>query len=268
MIRIIGHAALSVASKASIEPERWVDRAPRLARMDRLSALAMVACNAAMLDAGLAPSVATWDGDRTGIVLGTAFGCHAVNEDYYRGVIAGEPSPRLFAYTLPSSPVGEISIQYRVRGAVSTVTAGRTAGLDALLHAQRMLRTRRADLVLLVTADVATPLLASLEQEPELVDAAAAWILERNDDAARGSRVLAVAQSHDRDPATALDAAVGAVAPRDAGPATERIGVGDLAATLASAPLIATTRWLQAGGREAIVAVSDRDGSAAAALIG
>ena len=114
-----GAAALTVEPGASIAPARWAGKEARLARMDRLCALALVACDGALVDAALSPTAAEWDGERTAIVFGSAFGCHATNEDYYRGFVregAAGASPRLFAYTLPSSPVGEMSIHYGVRG--------------------------------------------------------------------------------------------------------------------------------------------------------
>ncbi len=96
--------------------------------MDRLCALALVAADGALCDAG----VPTHDSERTAIVLGTAYGCHATNEEYYRGLLREGASPRLFAYTLPSSPVGEISIHHGIRGPATTVASGLHAGLAAL----------------------------------------------------------------------------------------------------------------------------------------
>jgi hypothetical protein len=168
------------SSAGGIQPEVWAGRPARLSRMDRLCALSLCAVDAALRDAHIDPLADAWPAERCAVSLGTAFGCHATNEDYYRGLIAeaGLASPRLFAYTLPSSPVGEISIHYRVLGPATTLATGLTAGVEVLLDAARHLETKRADRVLAVAADVATPLLQRLTGRAQLLDAAAAVILE------------------------------------------------------------------------------------------
>src|SRR5262249_55408336 len=131
-------------------------------------------------------------------VFGSAYGCHATNEDYYRGVVregAIGASPRLFAYTLPSSPVGEISIHYGVRGPATALCNGLTSGLDAFAEGLALLESGRAARALVRPAEVATPLLARIlaGDGPSLSaaaprDAAAALLLERaGDAAARGA---------------------------------------------------------------------------------
>jgi 3-oxoacyl-[acyl-carrier-protein] synthase II len=98
-------AGSAVWTKEPLQPARWADKPAKLSRMDRLCALALVAADGAVIDAGC-PKL---DGERTAVVFGSAYGCHATNEDYYRGLMREGPagaSPRLFAYTLPSSPAG------------------------------------------------------------------------------------------------------------------------------------------------------------------
>src|SRR5205823_2873329 len=92
-------------------PTTWAGerpRPPRLGRMDRYTRLALVAADAAVRDAALDP--ARWEGDRVAIVLGSALGSYETNDDWRASYARGEPSPRLFAATLPSTPVGEIAI--------------------------------------------------------------------------------------------------------------------------------------------------------------
>src|SRR4051795_12709345 len=162
---ITGAAALAVAPGAAIAPSRWAGNSARLSRMDRLCALALVACDGALVDAALTPAAPEWHGERTAIVLGTAYGCHATNEEYYRGLLregAAGASPRLFAYTLPSSPVGEISIHYGVRWPTLVLANGMTSGVDALAEGVAIVAEGRADRALVCAADVATPLLAAI----------------------------------------------------------------------------------------------------------
>src|SRR5262245_29916301 len=149
--------------------------------MDRLCALALVACDAALVDAAVSP--AGWDGARAGIVLGTVYGCHATNEEYYKSFLDGAASPRLFAYTLPSSPAGEISIHYGLRGPASTVIG------SPLDEAVRHFAAGRADRMLVAVAEVATPLLAKILGRADLRDTAAAILVETAQVAeARGAR--------------------------------------------------------------------------------
>jgi 3-oxoacyl-[acyl-carrier-protein] synthase II len=264
--------------------------------MDRLCGLALVACDAALVDGGLAPAAAEWDGARTALVLGSAYGCHATNEDYYRGVVAGGPggaSPRLFAYTLPSSPVGEISIHYGVRGPATTLTPGLTAGVEVLGEGLRLLASGRADRALVIAAEVATPLLGRLVgQAAPLRDAAAAVLLERATLAAtRGAtiygRVLACAVAHASGqraravadaaalalaecalPAAALSQVLGDAPDVAAVRALGIVAPGRSCAegALGAAPLVAAVGWLRSRGLALLVA-GDPAGAGAAAIL-
>ena len=278
---ITGAAALTVAPGASITPARWVGNPARLSRMDRLCALALVACDGALGDAGLAPTAAEWNGERTAIVLGTAYGCHATNEDYYRGLVReGTGSPRLFAYTLPSSPVGEISIHYGVRGPTLVLANGVAAGLDALAEGVALVAEGRADRALVCAAEVATPLLAAIRagaangDVAALVDAAAALVVERTTDAsARGAtprgRMLAAAAAFRAGDgaAAARDATAAALAAADVPPAAAR-RLDNAPGALGAAALVALARMLAKGAPDERLLVCDGDdGGAGAAIV-
>jgi len=278
---ITGAAALSVEAGAAIAPARWSGKEARLSRMDRLCGLALVACDGALIDAALSAAAPEWNGERTAIVLGTAYGCHATNEDYYRGLLREGPagaSPRLFAYTLPSSPVGEVSIHYGVRGAAIVLANGLTSAVDALAEGVALVGDGRADRALVCAAEVATPLLQSIVGGAPLADAAAALVVERASDAsARGAtprgRVLATA--------SAFAAGAGEAALRDAiaraladADVTERalrrtLDGGDAPGALGAAPLIALARWLAAGEHDALALVTAGDdaGAGSAAVV-
>lgn len=188
-------SGLDAPSSRGLDVARWAGRPARLARMDRLCAIALVAADGALLHAGVEvplPALA-----RVGVVLGTAFGCHATNEAYDAGARAGAPSPRLFAYTLPSSAVGEISIHAELVGPVSTMVGGLTAGLDALREARRHLDAGRAERMLVVAADVVTPTLARLMSVPlPLHDAACALFLDGSRPMRSAARFVANAPLH------------------------------------------------------------------------
>jgi len=143
-------------------PPAWACRPPRLARLDRFSQLAFLAAHEAFAAAGLGPGAS---GDALGVVLGTAFGCHAMNETFYRGLLADGvrgASPRAFAATLPSTPVGEIAILCGARGPALTLAHGWDAGLAAVAEAARLIAAGRAATVLAGGADEVTDTLAGL----------------------------------------------------------------------------------------------------------
>jgi hypothetical protein len=220
-------------TKEPLAPARWADKPAKLARMDRLCALALVAADGALVDAGC-PKL---DSERTAVVFGSAYGCHATNEDYYRGLLkeglAGA-SPRLFAYTLPSSPVGEISIHYGIRGPATTACPGWHAGLAALIEGAQHLRAGRADRVVVVAAEVATELLMQLSGG-SVRDVSAAVVLERS-----GRARLTHCEER-----------------FDDGLALERSEL------LGAAPLVALARWLAAPHASLQLAAADPDGGSA-----
>ena len=196
---VTGMAKLRLPRGTALVRDRWAGAPARLSRMDRFCALALIAVDEALIDAQLSPAdAAGWDGDRTAVVVGSAYGCHAVNEEYYRGLLEHGPagaSPRAFALTLPSSPLGEITIHYGLHGPGSTVVSGLTAGVEALGIALADLRAGRAIRALVIAVDVSTPLLESLVgSAPD--DVAAALVLELPEvAAARGASPRAALSS-------------------------------------------------------------------------
>ena len=249
-IGIVGGARLDLAAR---EPLPSKLPPARLARMDRLCGLALIACEAALADAGLT----ALDGDRTAIVFGTVYGCHATNEEYEKSRATGA-SPRLFAYTLPSSPTGEIAIQHRLRGPALTFASGGTAPLDALATATRLLRDGRADRALVVSAEVTTPWLVQLARGAPTRELAAALILERSGGATRErAQLVGVgAAFHAGEPQSALSAVLNDL---DAAEATKL--------DHAAGPLGAIAGWLASARGDACVTATDEAGGAAAALV-
>lgn len=165
----------------------------QLQRMDRLCALAACATERALAGRWNLRQAPAWPAERIGVIVGTDYGCHKTDEEYYRTVLARQPSPRLFAYTLPSSPVGELSILHRLRGPGLAVVGTRAAGLQALAQACALLQADQAAACLVVAVEVASP--AIVEKEPGtekaavLADAAVALLLTRADALPPGAEV-------------------------------------------------------------------------------
>jgi hypothetical protein len=147
-------------------------RAGQLQRMDRLCALAACAVERALDSRPGLTRTPAWKPEHTGVLFASQYGCHKTDEQYLRSALDGQPSPRLFAYTLPSSPVGEVSILHGLLGPGLAVVSGRTAGLEAVAEAQGLIGSACAA-CLVVAAEVAGPALAA---EP-LADVAAALLL-------------------------------------------------------------------------------------------
>jgi len=128
-----------------------LERAPRLSRMDRYTRLALLATEAAVRNAGLDPQ--TWPRERACVILASALGCYESNVEFRASLAAGEPSPRAFAATLPSTPAGEIAIHFRAAGPQLAFAQGQGAELLALAEARRCIAAGRADLALVVKTD-------------------------------------------------------------------------------------------------------------------
>ena len=150
------------------------ERAGQLMRMDRLCGLAVSAADQLLSSAPSLLDRGAWPAERIGVLVGSSRGCHKTDEEYFRSYIDGQPSPRLFAYTLPSSPVGEISILHGLMGPGLAIVSGRCAGLEALDEAQQLLAAEQADACLVCAAEVAQP---ALQSETLLDGAAALWVV-------------------------------------------------------------------------------------------
>lgn len=267
----------SASAEVDLAAVRWDRKPPRLSRMDRLSALALVAAEGALRDAGLeALAPGAPEGERVAVVVATAYGCHATNEEYYRGIVREGPpaaSPRLFAYTLPSSPLGEVSIHVGARGPAETLSSGRHAGLEALGRARSLLAEGRADLVIVVGVEVSSPSLSALGVRCR--EGAVAFVVERADEARRRSApargaIGGVGSAFDeRGPGEGLRAAR-ARALADAGLSLSKVvsveeSEGDGAFDVLAA--VAGVVELRGDGRPRLIVASDRGGGAAALVV-
>ncbi len=211
-------------------------------RSDRFCQLGLQAVEAALYDAKF--ECDERNRERTAIVVGTAFGCHATNAEHFRQLLDGETvRPRRFTYTLPSAVAGEIAIQFAIRGPVLTLAGSLCTGLDALDEAQRLIGRGGADHALVVAIDEKTSLRDSEER-------AFAVLLDRARDGAAPSfavRHAFVAGQPDRALSLALEGA----------PATRLVSTRPSAA--AALELMGNARL---GDRPSAVAASDPSGAA------
>src|SRR5215212_4071054 len=100
--------ATSRVTEADVSAARF---GPRFGRLDFVSRLALVAVESLGVNFEALPR------DRIGICLAVRAGSLTTDVEFWNGRDAvGGPSPTLFAYTLPSSAIGEIAIRYRLTG--------------------------------------------------------------------------------------------------------------------------------------------------------
>jgi len=122
--------------------------------IDRATAFAIAAVKMAKDDAG--GRAGDEAGVRTGLVLGTVWGCTATMETFQEKLLASEPrfaAPFLFSQSFPNSPASVTSIEFGIRG-YNTVYAGcRNAGFMALMTACDAVYRGRADAVFAVGTD-------------------------------------------------------------------------------------------------------------------
>jgi hypothetical protein len=98
-----------------------------------------------------------FDGDTTGITLGNTFGCLSTDLRYAESVIEGFPSPALFAATLPSSPVADIAIMYKLKGPDRTIADTAMPGFLALDNAIQILSCKKAESMIAILVNGIEP---------------------------------------------------------------------------------------------------------------
>lgn len=115
-------------------PESVLGQLPAPPRhMDRFGRLLLAATTLALEDSGL--KAAAEDPLRTGIAMGSGYGCLATNEEYLAGILERGPrygNPVVFQNTVTNAATGAISVVHDLRGPNVTLCSGWAAGLEAL----------------------------------------------------------------------------------------------------------------------------------------
>ncbi len=126
-----------------------------LRRMDRLSSMVVASARLALEDAGL--EISEENRDRTGIILGTAFGGTDVKTRCARLLATEGPAginPILVPNSVMNAPAGHASIELGFRGINTTVTHNGTSAETALAYAAAEISRGRADVLLAGGADI------------------------------------------------------------------------------------------------------------------
>jgi len=129
-----------------------------LRRMDRLSQMVAAASRMAVEDAGV--DLASTDRDRTGIVMGTAFGATDVATRFAGTLFTEGPrrvNPILVPNTVMNAPAGHTAIELGLRGINTTLNHREASAETAIACAAMQIREGRADMILTGGGDILSP---------------------------------------------------------------------------------------------------------------
>jgi 3-oxoacyl-(acyl-carrier-protein) synthase len=175
------NVVISAASAVAEADLATAKMGSRFGRMDLLSQLALLSVESLRID------FETLDRSRIGVCMSVCAGSLATDIEYWKGRgEVGGPSPTLFAYTLPSSAIGEIAIRYRLTGPNLCFV-----GSDAMLipAARDLIERNEADGCICVACNVITAAASELIQMPPKSQARAAFLM-------RGANGFALEENH------------------------------------------------------------------------
>ncbi len=159
-------------------------------RMDAYSRIGLAAAVFAMKDARFR----ILDNRIKGIVAVTQTGCLRSDADYFRTVLDGRgitASPTLFAYTLPTSLIGEIAIRLGITGPGFVIQQDTLSGHAGLDLAVDILESNEADAMLVGHCDIGPPD-AIQTGEPGSDLPALFFVLRKDDSLEPGYGILSV----------------------------------------------------------------------------
>lgn len=126
---------------------------------DRVTALAVVACDAALRDGDVSPDPVARA--RIGVALGTTVGSFKSTSDYTRETLVQERpylvNPVLFPNTIMNCAAGQAAIRFGLRGVNATIAGGPIAFHSALRYAANALRRGDAATMLVGAAEEYSP---------------------------------------------------------------------------------------------------------------
>ena len=158
-LQVISRWPTRGARRARLVPRfRASDVVPGLKtrRMDRLSVWALVAASLALEDARFEPE-SSGDHDRTAVILGTAFGCLDMTEEFLLSITRHGPAmadPILFPETLSNLPAGHVARHFGLRGPNVTLSCGGLSAEAALGEAMAQMLCGETDVAVVMAGDL------------------------------------------------------------------------------------------------------------------
>lgn len=132
--------------KRKIKRKDVIDQAYKpFGRMDDFSKQGFAAISFALNDAGIKKGTAK---KTINMVASTATGCLETDIRYWKTLADNVPSPAVFAYTLDSCFLSEISIYFGLTGESFVINEENTNGLTGLYFAIEMIHSGESDTVL------------------------------------------------------------------------------------------------------------------------
>jgi 3-oxoacyl-[acyl-carrier-protein] synthase II len=126
-----------------------------LRRMDKIALMTAASARMALDDAGV--KITEGNRDRTGIILGTAFGATDVTLQFASTLLTDGPAlvnPILVPNTVMNAPAGHTSIELGFRGINTTVTHFAVSAETAIAYAAAEIRRGTADFILTGGVDI------------------------------------------------------------------------------------------------------------------
>lgn len=126
-----------------------------LRRMDKIALMTAASARMALDDAGI--QITEANRDRTGIILGTAFGATDVTMQFASTLLTEGPAlvnPILVPNTVMNAPAGHTSIELGFRGINTTVTHFAVSAETAIAYAAAEIRRGTADYILTGGVDI------------------------------------------------------------------------------------------------------------------
>jgi 3-oxoacyl-(acyl-carrier-protein) synthase len=161
-------AVIAASSTATTSELAGARLGTRFGRLDLSSRLAVLAVEKLGID------FESLSRDRIAICLSAKTGSLATDLEFWKGRdAAGGPSPTLFAYTLPSSAIGEIAIRHQITGP-NLCLFGDDEHL--LSEAKHLIASGEVDACICVSCQVLTPEVAEIVRAAEIVEAKAIFI--------------------------------------------------------------------------------------------
>jgi act minimal PKS ketosynthase (KS/KS alpha) len=149
-----------IAAEIDFDPVAHGLRPQEIRRMDRAAQLAVVATREAVAHSGLEPE--ELDPRRAGVSIGSAVGATMGLDQEYRVVSDGGrldlvdhryAPAHLYGYFVPSSFAAEVAWAVGAEGPATVVSTGCTSGLDAVGHANDLIREGSADVMVCGATD-------------------------------------------------------------------------------------------------------------------
>jgi 3-oxoacyl-[acyl-carrier-protein] synthase II len=135
----------AVAATVAFDESRWFTKL-QLAGVDRVSQLAVAACDLALRDAGASGAMGALDPERIGVYAGCGMGGAAALEAAYRG--GGRVPPLTIPAFMPNAPAAQLAMRHGIRGPVLTYSVACASSAVAIAEGAKAVQRGDVDLAI------------------------------------------------------------------------------------------------------------------------